>query len=230
MPIITSRADASQPDTASHSPTTGRTIQGWLLVLMVFVAGTCSLAVELTASRLLAPDFGTSLFVWANLIGLILLYLTVGYYLGGRIADRYPRPAVLYGMTAIAALLIALIPLIAPPVLTWALFTFAALPLGVFYGSLVSILLLFALPIILLGCVSPYAIRLRVEQIGKAGRTVGYLYAISTAGSIVGTFLPVLVTMPYLGTNLTFFLFAAALLLMSLIGLLSSRAGKNDAH
>src|SRR6266496_4129150 len=92
--------------------TSGRRLQGWLLILLVFVAGACSLAVELSASRLLAPYFGTSLFVWANLIGLILLYLTVGYYLGGRLADRYPRPAVLYLLTIIASLLIGLIPTI----------------------------------------------------------------------------------------------------------------------
>lgn len=211
--------------TGAVPSTVGRTLQGWFLILMVFVAGACSLAVELTASRLLAPYFGTSIFVWANLIGLILLYLTTGYYVGGRLADRYPRPAVLYLLTTIAALLIACIPVISGTILTWALTVFSSLSLGVFYGSLIAILLLFALPMILLGCVSPYAIRLRIEQTGKAGRTAGQLYAISTAGSIVGTFLPVLVLMPNIGTRLTFFVFAIALLIMSLSGLLTSRAG-----
>src|SRR5579883_3645333 len=87
-----------------------RTGQSWLLILQVFVAGACSLAVEVSASRLLAPYFGDTLFVWANLIGLILLYLTIGYYLGGRIADRYPRAGVFYTLTIIAALFIAIIP------------------------------------------------------------------------------------------------------------------------
>ncbi len=199
------------------------TPQHWLLIVLVFVAGAVSLAVELSASRLLAPYFGTSLFVWANLIGLVLLYLTIGYYLGGRIADRYPQPIVLYGMTAAASLLVGLIPVISQPILSWSLSAFASYSISVFYGSLASVLLLFALPMILLGCVSPYAIRLSVEQIGKSGRTAGQLYAISTAGSILGTFLPVLVFIPNIGTYRTFLVFAAALLLVSIIGLLVTR-------
>ncbi len=201
----------------------GGTVQGWFLILLVFVAGASSLAVELSASRLLAPYFGTSLFVWANLIGLILLYLTIGYYVGGRVADRYPRPAVLYALTIIAAFLIGLIPFISRPILSWSLSSFATYSISVFYGSLVSVILLFAIPMILLGCVSPYAIRLSVEQIGKSGRTAGQLYAISTAGSILGTFLPVLWLIPTYGTYRTFFIFAVSLLLVSILGLLITR-------
>jgi MFS family permease len=226
MPTTTPRPDTTQAETESMPSTVGRTFQGWFLIGMVFVAGACSLAVELTASRLLAPDFGTSLFVWANLIGLILLYLTIGYYVGGRLADRYPRPAVLYTLTAVAAVWIAGIPAMSQSVLAWSLTVFGSLALGDFYGSLIAILVLFSVPMILLGCVSPYAIRLRVEQIGKTGRTAGQLYAIATAGSIVGTFLPVLALMPGIGTRLTFFVFAITLLVMSLLGLLTSRVGK----
>jgi predicted membrane-bound spermidine synthase len=202
--------------------TTGRTVQGWLLILLVFIAGATSLAIELAASRLLAPYFGTSLFVWANLIGLILLYLTIGYYVGGRVADRYPSPLVLYSMTAVAALLTAAIPVISRPILLWALTAFATYSVGVFYGSLVSVILLFALPMILLGCVSPFAIRLRIEQVGKSGRTAGQLYAISTAGSILGTFLPVLVLIPDIGTYRTFLTFASILLVISIAGFIVS--------
>ncbi len=168
------------------------------------------------------PISAILLFVWASLIGLILLYLTIGYYAGGLAADRFPRPALLYALTLAAALLIALVPLIARPVLNWSLFTFAALPLGVFYGSLIAVLALFALPTILLGCVSPLAIRLRVKQVGTAGRTVGYLYAISTLGSIAGTFVPVLWLLPTIGTNLTFLVFALLVGVLSLVGLISS--------
>ena len=200
-----------------------RDIRGWMLIFIVFIAGAASLSVEFAASRLLAPYFGTSLFVWANLIGLILLYLTIGYYLGGQLADRYPRPAVLYGLTAVAALLIALIPLIAYPILTWAQLLFATNPLGVFYGSLVSVLILFALPMILLGAVSPFAIRLSIKQVVSSGRTAGQLYAISTLGSIFGTFFPVFVLIPDVGTNMTFITTALALFVASLLGLVVTR-------
>jgi spermidine synthase len=213
------KEDASTVSTTSHR------LQGWLLILLVFVAGACSLAVELSASRLLAPYFGTSLFVWANLIGLILLYLTIGYYLGGRLADRYPHPSVLYLLTICASILIGLIPFISRPILLWSLTSFATYSVSVFYGSLVSVILLFALPMILLGCVSPFAIRLSVEQVVHSGRTAGQLYAISTAGSILGTFLPVLWLIPTIGTYRTFIVFAITLLLVSIIGLVATRPG-----
>ena len=220
MSTTTSGSRETELEEGTVAPTTGRSLQGWLLILLVFVAGACSLAVELSASRLLAPYFGTSLFVWANLIGLILLYLTVGYYIGGRLADRYPRPGVLYVLTTVAAFLIGVIPFIASPILSWSLTAFATYSVSVFYGSLVSVILLLAIPMILLGCVSPFAIRLRIEQVGKAGHTAGQLYAISTAGSILGTFLPVLWLIPTIGTRYTFFVFAVPLLVMSVIGLI----------
>ncbi len=194
-------------------------LQGGSIIFLVFIAGAASLAVELSASRLLAPYFGTSLFVWASLIGLILLYLTVGYYVGGILSDRHPQPVILYTITALAAVFIAIIPFTAHAVLSWSLTTFVNDALGIFYGSLVAILLLFTVPIVLLGCVSPFAIRLRIEQVGSSGRVAGMLYAISTAGSIVGTFLPVLVLLPDIGVQATFLSTAGLLLLTSLAGL-----------
>jgi predicted membrane-bound spermidine synthase len=219
MPLTTH--DLQKPDVQADQRTSSSTylLRKWLLMVMVFVAGAASLSVEFCASRLLAPYFGDSLFVWASLIGLILLYLTVGYYVGGQLADRYPRPTLLYALVLFSALLIALVPLFAHPILKWSLFTFAAQPLGVFYGSLIAVLALFALPVILLGCVSPFTIRLLVKQVGSAGRTSGQLYGISTLGSIVGTFLPVLWLLPTIGTNLTFLVTALSLLLFSLLGL-----------
>jgi predicted membrane-bound spermidine synthase len=203
--------------------------QGWLVILLVFVAGATSLAVEMAASRLLAPYFGSSIFVWANLIGLILLYLTLGYYLGGLLADRFPRPWVLYLLTTIDAVLILVLPFWSHPVLSWALYTFTNGAYSDFYGSLVAVLLLFSVPMILLGCVAPYAIRLRVERVGKSGHISGQVYALSTAGSIVGTFLPVLVLMPDIGTNLTFIVFAVAQLLVSIVGLFVSRTADDQS-
>ena len=228
MSTATPRSRETQEAEESIRPASRHPLQSWLLTILVFVAGAATLGIELSASRLLAPYFGTSLFVWANLIGLVLLYLTVGYYVGGRIADRYPSAKVLYSMTAIAALLVGLIPLVARPILQWSLQAFATYSVSVFYGSLVSVILLFALPMILLGCVSPFAIRLRVEQIGKSGSTAGMLYAISTAGSIIGTFLPVLVLIPTIGTRLTFLVLALSLLLVSIVGLISTNASGNS--
>src|SRR5207245_9853262 len=151
-----------------------------------------SLAVGLSSARLLAPYFGTAHFGWANLIGLILLYLTIGYYLGARLGVRYPRAEVLYTLTIIAALLISLIAFLSKPILQWSQSSFASYSVGVFYGSLISVILLFAVPMILLGCVSPFAIRLRIERLGKSGRTAGQLYAISSAGSFLVKFLSLL--------------------------------------
>lgn len=223
MSTTTSSSGKTQLEEGEIAPTAGHTWQGWLLIVLVFVAGACSLAVELSASRLLAPYFGTSLFVWANLIGLILLYLTIGYYVGGRLADRFPRPGVLYLLTTVAAFLIGVIPFISRPILNWSLTSFATYSISVFYGSLVAVIFLFAIPMILLGCVSPFAIRLRIEQVGRSGHTAGQLYAISTAGSILGTFLPVLWLIPTIGTRYTFFVFAVSLLLVSIVGLITTQ-------
>ncbi|MDQ2902144.1 MAG: fused MFS/spermidine synthase [Chloroflexota bacterium] len=223
MSITTPGPRETHIEEGAVAPKTRPTFQGWLLILLVFVAGAASLAIELSASRLLAPYFGTSLFVWANLIGLILLYLTIGYYVGGRLADRYPRATVFYGLTTVAAFLVGLIPLISRPILGWSLSAFATYSVSVFYGSLVAVILLFAAPMILLGCVSPFAIRLSIQQVGQSGRTAGQLYAISTAGSILGTFLPVLWLIPSIGTYRTFYTIAISLLVVSIIGLVATR-------
>lgn len=195
--------------------------QGWLLIALVFLGGMSSLAVEMTAARLVAPFYGDSQFVWANLIGLTLIYLTVGYYLGGRLADRAPHALALYRLTAFAAAAIGLIPLLASAVLGWTEQTFAQAASDISAGPLVALLLLFSLPVILLGCVSPYAIRLRVRAVGSAGRTAGWLYALSTVGSILGTFLPVFWLMPTYGTRATLFIFAGLLMAISTLGLIA---------
>ncbi len=191
----------------------------WYLRVVVFVSGGVSIGIELAASRLLAPFFGTSLFIWANLIGLTLIYLSIGYAVGGRIADRWPHLSLLYAITAIAAFITGLIPLLAQPILAKSLSAFAAVSLGGFYSSLVGTLILFALPVTLLGCVSPFAIRLALASVAGAGNTSGSLYALSTVGSIVGTFVPTFLLIPRIGTFRTFYLFAIVLLIASLIGL-----------
>jgi len=198
----------------------------WYLRVVVFVSGGVSIGIELAASRLLAPFFGTSLFIWANLIGLTLIYLSIGYAVGGRIADRWPHISLLYGITAVAAFVTGLIPVLAQPILAKSLTAFAAVSLGGFYSSLMGTLILFAVPVTLLGCVSPFAIRLALASVSGAGNTSGSLYALSTVGSIVGTFVPTFLLVPRIGTFRTFYLFAIVLLVVSLIGLF--RAPRTD--
>jgi len=180
-----------------------------------------SLTVELAAARLLDPFFGNSLIIWAVLIGLVLLYLTVGYYVGGKWADRKPYARVLYQITAWAAFLIGLVPFVARPVLLWSVRGFAEYSAGILAGSLLGVVALFSIPITLLGCVSPFAIRLVLADgdVKSSGNVAGGLYALSTVGSLVGTFLPVLVLIPNIGTHNTFLLQAFLLLGVSLAGL-----------
>ncbi len=189
------------------------------LLLTVFVSGMTTLAVELAASRLLDPYFGNSNLVWANLIGLILIYLTVGYYLGGRLADRFPHPAALYQIVAWAAFFVGLVPFAARPLLDGISGELTTAQLDVLAGSFVGVLALFALPVTLLGCVSPFVIRLAVRDVSRAGNVAGGIYALSTLGSILGTFLPVLVLVPTVGTRATFLIFSGTLLLVALSGL-----------
>lgn len=198
---------------------TGKPLPNWLLYLTVFVAGMATLGIELSASRLLGNVFGTSNLVWANIIGLILIYLTAGYFLGGKWADRSPRPRTFFQIIAAAALASGVVPLIAQPVLRNAARAVARLDAAVMLGSFGSVLLLFTIPVTLLGCVSPFAIRLAIEDKESAGRVSGRIYAISTLGSILGTFLPVLLLIPELGTAATFVVFSTLLVLVALIGL-----------
>lgn len=182
------------------------------LRLLVFAGGLTTLGAELTASRLFAPFFGTSTIIWSVLIGLILVYLSVGYWIGGRWADRSPQMATLVPIVSIAALLVGLIPLIAAPVLRLSVEGFAQFDAGLLGGSFFGVLLLFTVPMILLGTISPFAIRLAVEDVTHAGRAAGQLYALSTLGSFVGSLLPSLWLLPAFGTRWTFWLLALALL------------------
>ena len=189
------------------------------LLIAVFVAGMTSLGLEMTASRLLGNVFGTSNIVWANIIGLILVYLAAGYFIGGRWADRSPRHETFYRLLAWAAFTAGLVPLVARPVLREAAASVEQLNTAVMAGSFLSVLVLFSLPVTLLGCVSPFAIRLAISDASQAGRVSGRIYAISTLGSILGTFLPVLWLIPALGTARTFLVFSLLLLTAALIGL-----------
>jgi spermidine synthase len=186
---------------------------------VVFSTGMASLGVELAASRLLAPYFGTSLPVWANLIGLILIYLTAGYYLGGHWADRDPRSETLYRIVAIAGFSVGILPFVAAPVLSLAVPALAAYDLGLGLESFAGTLLLFALPVTLMGCVTPFAIRIQSHEIRNVGTTAGSLFALSTLGSILGVYITVFGLIPSLGTRRTFLSFSLVLLLLAVWGI-----------
>jgi spermidine synthase len=181
-----------------------------LLQMVVFVAGAASLSVEICASRLLGPYFGNSTVVWANVIGLILVYLSVGYWLGGRIADRHPTRRALGAILVLAALATAVLPFVAHPFLQLALQGFAAVSVGAVAGSFFATLALFSVPVSLLGMASPFAIRLALTDVSRAGTVAGRLSSIATVGAICGTFGSALGLIPAIGTQRT--LLSAALL------------------
>jgi spermidine synthase len=192
------------------------------LAALVFGAGTGSLATEIAASRLLAPYFGSSTIVWANLIGIVLAGLALGYWLGGKLADRRPEPRLLGLIVLAAALWVAMTPFVARPLLDAAVGNLDEASAGAVVGSFFAVLLLFAPAIVLLGMVSPFAIRLALTDLASAGAVAGRFYALSTFGSLVGAFVPALVAIPLIGTQRTL-LATAALLAVSASFLLGKR-------
>ncbi|MGD2252827.1 MAG: fused MFS/spermidine synthase, partial [Anaerolineales bacterium] len=154
------------------------------------------------------------------------VYLTAGYFIGGRWADRSPHFDVFYGILAWGAFTSGLVPLVARPVLRQAAAAVAQLNAAVMAGSFLSVLFLFSVPVTLLGCASPFAIRLAIQDTKQAGRVSGRIYAISTLGSIFGTFLPVLLLIPTIGTARTFLVLSLTLLAVALVGLFMSNKRK----
>jgi spermidine synthase len=187
------------------------------LSALVFVAGIGTLAVEISASRLLAPYYGSSTIVWANLIGLVLASLSLGYWLGGKLADRRPEPRVLGTVVLAAAVWIAAIPFLARPFLDVTVEGIDEASAGAAIGSFFATLGLFAPAVTLLGMVAPFAIRLAIGAVEAAGSVAGRLYALSTVGSLVGTFVSALIAIPLIGTQRTLLLSAALLALVGAV-------------
>ncbi len=190
------------------------------LSILVFTSGLVTLGMELSASRLLEPAFGNNQIIWSALIGLILLYLAVGAWFGGRLADRFPRQRELDITLTLAAIGVALVPLFSGTVLGWASRGLAGFSLGLLAGSLFAILILFSIPGILLGTATPWAIRLSLHDLQSTGQTAGRFSATATAGSILGAFLPALWLIPAVGTRWTFFILALTLLIVISLGAL----------
>ena len=189
------------------------------LPLLVFVVGTGSLGAEIAAVRLLAPYFGASTIVWANTIGVVLVALSIGYWLGGRWADRNPTMRGLCLVALAAAALLALVPFAADPLLDLGVEALDDVSAGAFFGSLIAVLVLVGVPVLLLGAVSPWALRLAVDRVENAGQIAGRLYALSTAGSLFGTLVSALLLIPLVGTRRTFLAFALAIAIVAVWGL-----------
>ena len=185
--------------------------------LAVFIAGLIGLGIELAAERLLAPAFGTTTDLWSIIIGLTFAALSLGYSVGGRLIDRNPHhslPAACVLVSGIWALLVAFA---GPPIVSAIqefTFDFGGVTLGIF----LSVLVLITLPPFLLGMVTPSSIRLLVPRVGQAGSSAGTVFALSTIGALIGTFVPVIVLIPRIGVRNTF-------LTMAVIGIIAGGIG-----
>jgi spermidine synthase len=187
----------------------------WGIRFNVFVSGAVVMALELVGSRILAPVFGDSIFVWGALIGVVMAALSLGYYVGGRMADRRPSYGVFTMILISAGVLILLIPLSSPFILEVTYLSGA----GERYGPIIASILLLAAPTILLGMVSPYSVRMSAESISKLGGISGSLGSISTAGSIFGTFFTVFVLIPSFGVRQIVFSLGVVLIAVAVVGM-----------
>ncbi len=187
----------------------------WSLSLVAFISGAIVMALEFVTSRIFTPVFGSSIYTWGSLIGIVLTGLSLGYYLGGKIADKNPTFQKICSIIFSAGLYIVFIPFIAPGVIG---LTISILPQSQ-YSSLFATFVLLLFPVILLGTVSPYVIKLGASTLKKVGNTSGNFYSLSTIGSIFGTFLTIFVLIPTFEIRQVIIGLGIVLMITSLIGL-----------
>lgn len=194
------------------------------LYLTEFFAGMSVMAVELGASRLLAPYFSSSQIVWTIIIGTIMIAMALGNIYGGMTADKNPNPDRLYGRMIIAAVWIAAIPVVGKYIILGisAVLIFSVNTNFLIWAAFAACMVIFVFPLFLLGTVTPSLVKYTVDSLEDSGKTVGMLNAFNTIGSIIGTFLPTFVTIPSVGTSVTFLIFAGILLLLALIYFIST--------
>ena len=197
----------------------------WFLYLTEFFSGMSVMAIELGASRLLAPYFSSSQIVWTIIIGAIMIAMALGNIWGGRLADKNPSPDKMYFRILIVAVWTAAIPFLGKYVIAGVSLMLAMLVGQNFliWASLLSCLLLFVFPLMLLGSVSPALVKYAVHSLDENGKIVGELNALNTIGSIIGTFTPTFITIPLVGTSWTFIIFAVILLAIALAYFISAR-------
>ena len=198
----------------------------WFLYMTEFFAGMSLMAVELGASRLLAPYFSSSQIVWTIIIGTIMIAMALGNVWGGRSADKNPDPNRLYLRVLIAAVWICLIPVAGKYVIAGVTAVLALFVKANFlvWAAFASCMILFVFPLLLLGTVTPSLVKYTVGTLENSGKTVGALGALNTIGSIIGTFLPTFVTIPAVGTSVTFLIFGGILLVIALIYFVTEKA------
>ena len=197
----------------------------YFLYATEFFSGMSVMAVEQGASRLLAPYFSSSQIVWTIIIGTIMIAMALGNVWGGRLADRDPNPDRLYGRMLLAAVWIGAIPLVGKYVILAVAGGLAFLMPDNYlvWAAFASSMVLFVFPLMLLGTVTPSLVKYTVESLDESGSTVGYLNALNTIGSIIGTFVPTFITIPAAGTSITFLIFAGVLFLLALLYFISCR-------
>lgn len=176
---------------------------------LAFFSGAALMSLEMVGSRVLAPFFGSSIYVWGSLIGIVLLALSIGYYAGGYLSDRFPNLSDTSYVLAAAGLWTGLIPVLSKRLLP------ALAGSGGIQATLWASTVLFFIPSLLLATVSPWCVRLNVRRIESAGRSTGLLYAVSNAGSIAGTFLTSFYLVPVAGTEAILRYLSVFLILMS---------------
>ena len=201
------------------------------LYLTEFFAGMAVMAVELGANRLLAPYFSSSQIVWTIIIGTIMIAMALGNIYGGRKADKDPDPDKLYVRILIAAVWIAAIAVIGKYIILGiaAVLVFSVSHNFLIIAGFAACMVLFVFPCFLLGTVTPSLVKYTTDSLDDNGSVVGTLGACNTIGSILGTFLPTFVTIPAVGTTISFLLFSGVLLLLALVYFFSARVRKKTA-
>ena len=181
-----------------------------------FFSGMSVMAVELGASRLLAPYFSSSQIVWTIIIGTIMIAMALGNIYGGKAADKNPDPGKLYGRIIIASIWIALIPVLGKYIILGISGLLIVTVSNVFLiiAAFIACMVIFVFPLFLLGTVTPSLARFTMDSVDESGKIVGTLGAYNTVGSIIGTFLPTFVTIPSVGTSVTFLIFSGVLLIL----------------
>ena len=201
------------------------------LYMTEFFAGMSVMAVELGASRLLAPYFSSSQIVWTIIIGTIMIAMALGNLYGGKAADKDPNPDKLYGRIIVAAIWIAAIPVLGKYIIVAisGLLIFTVNSNFLVIAGFVACMVIFVFPLFLLGTVTPSLVKFSVDSLDDSGSVVGKLNASNTIGSIIGTFVPTFISIPAVGTSITFLIFAGILLVLSLAYFISAKVNFRKA-